>query len=371
MQQEKISSIIRDRVPRFILDEYPTFVSFLDKYNQFLESDRTVNISLEEFVAILDQVTVLDVDMIERPTLVDSVSSLDIVKNIFETTYADDSGIYLINGKYLDDPVMAMDNVLSREIGMLFSEGPYLVNISDYVDPSYLLVSPLVTDEFVITDITRGVVETILALDSATKTSSKALADSSTSSDTLQPFSVGLGKSETVSSSEVVSVGTERSAAETVSFLDAAAKTLATNRLEFLSSIADVITSKSVGQAKQDTQSVVDAIVEKIAYPLYQETAQAIENFSIQETNTTQEVATSAENIQTIGVAKQILDSIMALDLISVSITYGYVDSVTATESISIILESTLSETGDYMSTIDYVPTEYFGGSIDDYLTAE
>lgn len=370
MPQEKISSVIKDRVPRFVLDEYPNFVNFLDAYNRFLEADRTIKVSLEEFVSILDYVTVLDVDMNQIVLPLDNIASFDIIKSFFDVAYSNDSDFYLINGKRLDEVVESSDSILSREIGMLFSEGPYLVNIADYVDPSYLLVSPLVTDEFAISDITRGVVDTILALDSISKTPEKYPSDSSIALDTLLPFLTELGKSDQSVALDSAALSTSKPLADATILLDVAAKTLSTNRSEFLAAIADTITSKATDLQKLDSQSLVDAIVEKIAYPLYQETTEALENFSIEEYTATQELANASENIQSIGVGKQVSDTATQIDSIQLEIVNSYQDEIVSLESISISLNSSLVETGDYMGAVDYVPENYFGGSIDDNLTA-
>lgn len=369
MPQEKISSVIRDRVPRFIIDEYPNFVEFLDAYNRFLEADRTVKVSLEEFVSILDYVTVLDTDMNQIVLPLDT-TSFSVEKVLTDAVVPNDSDFYLINGKRLDEVVETTDSILSREIGMLFSEGPYLVNIADYVDPSYLLVSPLVTDEFAITDITRGVVDTILALDSISKNPEKYPAESSIASDTLLPFLTELGKSDQSVVLDSAALSSNKPLADISILLDVAAKTLSTNRADFLSAIADTITSKSTNLQKLDSQSLVDAIVEKIAYPLYQETTEALENFSIEEYTSTQELANAAENIQSIGIGKQVFDSTTQIDYIQLETVNVYQDEILSSESISISLNSAFVETGDYMGAVDYVPENYFGGSIDDNLTA-
>lgn len=369
MPQEKISSVIRDRVPRFIIDEYPNFVEFLDAYNRFLEADRTVKVSLEEFVSILDYVTVLDTDMNQIVLPID-ITSVSAGKVIDDVVFSNDSDFYLINGKRLDEVVGTSDSILSREIGMLFSEGPYLVNIADYVDPSYLLVSPLVTDEFAITDITRGVVETILALDSISKNPEKYPADSSVALDTLLPFLTELGKSDQSIISDLAALSSNKPLADSSILLDVAAKTLSTNRSDFLSAIADTITSKTNNLQKTDSQSFVDAIVEKIASTLYQETTEALENFSIEEYASTQELANASENIQSIGIGKQVFDVTSQTDSIQLEIINVYQDEILSSESISISLNSAFVETGDYMGAVDYVPENYFGGSIDDNLTA-
>lgn len=371
MAQEKISSAIRDRVPRFLLDEHSSFVDFLDAYNQFLESDRTIKVSLEDIVSFFDYTTVLDVDMNQIVLPDDSNINVSAEKYLSDVVFSSDVDFYLINGKNLNSVVAISDNILSREIGMLFSEGPYLVNIADYVDPSYLLVSPLVTDEFAITDITRGIVETILALDSASSTFTKSSADSQTSTDNVLPFDIGLGKSDSSSPLDAAAISYSTIKADTQTLLDAAAKALSTNRTEFLSAVADVITSKSLDPTKQDTQSLVDAIVEKIAYPLYQETAYALEDVSIGVSDSAQEVASASENIQAIGFGKNILDSASAGDSLSIESIFSLGDIALATESISISMNAALLETGDYMLPEDYVPDNYFGGSIDDNLTTQ
>lgn len=352
MPQEKISSVIKDRVPRFVLEEYPNFVNFLDAYNRFLENDRKIKVSLAEFISILDRATAFDTGFTDQPTFVDNISSFDIVKGLFDAAVSDDSGLYLTDGKRLADISTAKD-ILSREIRKLFN--------SD---------SSLVTDGFKISDITRGVVDTILALDTISKSPQKYPTDSSVTSDTLLPFSTTLGKSDQPVVLDSAAFSTDKPLTDTAILLDVAAKTLSTNQSEFISSIADTITSKAANLQKLDNQSLADAIVEKIAYPLYQETTEALENFSIQEYTSTQEQANALESIQSIGTEKLVLDSVTQLDSILVEIFYGYRDEILSADSISISLNSLLVDTGDYMSAVGYAPENYFGGSIDDNLTA-
>lgn len=370
MSQKKIAPVIKDRLPRFIAEDYPNFVNFLDAYNRFLENDRIIGITLEDFVSITDSVTVLDTDMNERQ-LTSDVAAFVFYK-VLSDFVASEEFFSLEPGKGLNENQEFTDSIVSREIGMLFSEGPYLVNIPDYVDPSYILVSPLVTDEFSITEITRGVIDTVFSSDTAYKTPIKSLLDASVPTDTIQPFSIALGKSDSSTLVELYSSSLAKPVADSSSTTDVPSKSLSTSKTEIIVPPTDTITSVEFSGNKTESQTTADAITNKDIYPLYQETALSSENVYVETSSPETEIANAAEAIQNIGISKLLQDIFASTDLISLGLAPVYFDAVSATESISITLGATLLETGDYMiSMTDYVPEAYFGGSIDEQFLVE
>lgn len=365
MTQKKIAPIIKDRIPRFILEDYPKFVNFLDAYNQFLENDRIIGIELADLVSILDQASVFDTDMNERPVPLDEIA-LGAHKVFSDSISLIDAGLILEPGKYLNDIILAIDAITSSQIAMFIAEGSYLVNNDDYVEPIYVEANPFIIDEFAITDITRGVVDTIVATDVIYNLLNKIAADTTSATDSVLPFSIDLGKSESVNITEVISKVLSTTIADNATPNESIALLLSTIKGEIVSNIVDNISSRTLDKVSADTANLVDAIVTREILKLAQDNPEVIEQLGYILNNAKQEFSYASDSVQNFGIQKGLADLASPIDIPALELATIVDDIVNVVETISINIFNSLADTGDYPEQTDYVDSSYFGGSIDE-----
>lgn len=348
MPLEKISSVVKDRLPRFILDEYSGFVDFLDAYNRFLETDNLSYAEFSDVVSVYDIASIFDSDMIDRPAAYDDLNLL-VSKEISDhvVIYDSLSGLF---GK-----TASISSVIPEE------------NVSKLGVDKELADSSLL-EETIDISVVRGFIDYANISDSESKLTFLPKIESLLSSDYLLPLSVSLLKLEEIDQDDNVLISNIKQLSDSIEQIESIAKSLGTTKIELLSNIVDYPPDIVPVRLLYEYLSALDNILGINPSILEIDTTESADYSTINPAPSRVDYTPTTESIQSFGITKGLTDNLTPTEIISNLLSRPLADSTGVSDLISITWGGSLVENFVYMAE-DYVSADYFYGSLDDYIT--